>query len=310
MSARAVAGAVLVATAITLGSGSPGPRPTHRPDCDGARIIEVAHLLRTDGREVGRVPASPPVDGTEDCLRLVAASGGKPVEPCKPRTGSPASPYYDIVYCPAFARLNFYFETSFPHGPARGRVLDAAAVWNRTGRSFELHGHSGRPLATIAVRRAGSGISFARGDCQRTLAGRPASVVKWAHIDGRGGIAGATSTCFLVDAGGKAYTLRSFALALDRDEHWYTGGSRGPAGDQIDLESVAVHEIGHSSGWNVHLDDRAPRRDCPRADARGFLVTASVTRSIQTMCRLNAIGTTSQRTLGGRDRRVFRGAYR
>jgi hypothetical protein len=310
MSGRAVAAAVLVATAMTLGHLPPAAKPTLRPDCDGARIVEVAHLLRTDGRETGAVHTSPPVDGTEDCLRLVAAGGGKPVEPCTARARSTAGPYYDLVYCPSFARIDFYFEASFPRGRSRARVLDAAAVWSRAGRSLGLHGHSGRPLATIAVRRAGSGIGFARGDCQRTIAGRPASIVKWAHIDGRGGIAGADSTCFLLDAGGTAYTLRSFALALDRDEHWYTGGARGPAGDQIDMESVAVHEIGHATGWNVHLDDRAPRRDCPRVDARGFIVAASVTRRIQTMCRLNAIGSTAQRTLGGRDRRVFRGAYR
>ena len=118
MSGRAVAAAVLVATALAVGVAPPSP---HRPDCRGARIIEVTHLLRTDGREVRALQASRPIDGTADCLRLVADSGDKPVVPCKPR--APADPYYDLVYCPSLANVDFYFEGSFPRTRMRYAVL-------------------------------------------------------------------------------------------------------------------------------------------------------------------------------------------
>lgn len=52
--------------------------------------------------------------------------------------------------------------------------------------------------------------------------------------------------------------LNGFYMAFDRQERWYAG--RGdPPSNTSDAQSVAVHELGHATGFRGHYDDDVPK---------------------------------------------------
>jgi hypothetical protein len=103
--------------------------------------------------------------------------------------------------------------------------------------------------------------------------------VKYGYIDGSGTCAAITTKWV---SGG---TILQMEIKYDSAENWYTG-SGTPAGDQIDLRSIAAHEFGHALG----LRHTTPNLYCPgnQYDA--------------TMCSGYTPGTTYKRTLEADDR--------
>jgi len=75
--------------------------------------------------------------------------------------------------------------------------------------------------------------------------------IRWAPIDGPGGIAGSTSTCYL--AGLKE--IVGFDMVLDSQESWGTTG----AATVLDVGNTVAHEFGHAVGLG-HVG--APKDGC------------------------------------------------
>lgn len=108
-------------------------------------------------------------------------------------------------------------------------------------------------------------------------------------IDGAGGTLAQTMSCTYSGTG----EMYSFELVYDTKENWYSG-TGAPGGSQPDLYSIAVHELGHATGFAGHFSG---------SDICG------TNDSQQTMCPTHYMGTTRQRTLATHDQHTFTGAY-
>ena len=309
---RAATATFLVSTMAALMLAPPAGRPMRAPAdplaqlrCPPGTIILVVHYLELARTVSERSSAR----CGPKAVRVAAESEADSRKRCAPRGGSAADPYFDVVFCPAFGNADFYFERGFPRGGQRARIIDAAAKWSGLTGDLELRPHPTAEQGVIRLRRSGGGIAFEASDCNRTVGGRPASIAKWVNIDGPGGTVGVGGSCMLSGDDGRPYTVRSFVLAIDRQEQWFTATRGRPGRNQLDLESVALHEVGHGLGWNAHLDDRAPASYCPRVSASGLLTSGSVSPRIQTMCRFTVPGQTYQSRPGTQDRTIFRSAY-
>ena len=95
--------------------------------------------------------------------------------------------------------------------------------------------------------------SFARNDNStqtNPCTGQP-NTVSWTSIDGPGGIAGATFTCYFLGT----REIAGFDMQLDQDEPWGTNGST----TLLDVGNTAAHEFGHAVGLG-HVG--SPRDGC------------------------------------------------
>ena len=69
--------------------------------------------------------------------------------------------------------------------------------------------------------------------------------------DGQGGGLALTARC--INASGQ---YAGFSMVFDRNVNWFVGDGAVPD-NKWDLQSIATHEAGHSTGWHGHLDGTA-----------------------------------------------------
>ena len=234
-----------------------------------------------------------------------------------------AAAYRNGTYPGSPVQVQWWFETSFPGrgnncSPYKNAVLRASHRWNAYGRRLEFVDHGCREKsypddwfnarfdpddhATYCERRTGA-------------ARTPVSLVFW--DDDVGGLGppnkeatGEATTCNLRSG----YRPSSFILAINSKPklgRWYTGTSFAVPGRpndssspnaRYDLDSAAMHELGHATGWVPHYDDR-------RGLTQGGAV-CGMTSNRETMCRDGApLGVAWGRTLGRHDRETFFKAY-
>lgn len=102
-----------------------------------------------------------------------------------------------------------------------------------------------------------------------------------------GGVLGVTTVCY------SGSTITSANVAFDASESWYVG-TDSPSSTQMDLLSVATHEVGHATGFAGHFEESSI---CPNNS------------DVQTMCAFYTRGTTWQRSLAKHDKHTMKNAY-
>jgi hypothetical protein len=165
-----------------------------------------------------------------------------------------------------------------PSVPANWRpVVDqAASQWSAV---------SGATLDV--VHGADYAANYTPNDCNARKTG-----IHTGTIDGKFGVLGRTYTCW-----NGAGQITQSNVVFDTAEPWYVGTGT-PTSSQVDLFSVATHELGHSTGFgtgpNSHFTGSAL---CPNSAAQ------------QTMCPSYTIGTTWQRSLATHDQHTYAAEY-
>ncbi len=98
-------------------------------------------------------------------------------------------------------------------------------------------------------------------------------------------------------------------MALNRAfPRWYTGtstdvpGAAGAPDASQDMQSVAMHEFGHASGFARHYDG-------PNSTGLGGAICNLTDSRRETMCSLLTQGTAWGRTLGPHDRHTWNAVY-
>lgn len=101
---------------------------------------------------------------------------------------------------------------------------------------------------------------------------------------------------------GTSQTIYNFDIEFDRNEdpRWFWGSSRTVPVGRPDGKSVATHELGHATGFILHLDFLFD-------DPKPSYCSGGVTH--QTMCEFHEPGTSYQRTLGTHDVHTFEPTY-
>lgn len=170
-----------------------------------------------------------------------------------PSNAHSAADYYPS-YWQRDTSVNWRFEAGFPTDAYRSRVKDGIAQWNNLNQTMSF------------VQQAEANYSFS------PLASCPSNYQQnamwWQLIDGKGGIYASTNRCFYNDGSNELYSAN---VVFDKEENWYTG--TGDADDgfffciildcEIDVWSIASHELGHAAGFagpydNGHFDSNAP----------------------------------------------------
>lgn len=195
-----------------------------------------------------------------------------------------ASVYYDATHWPSSSNVRYGFETGYPTGAFRGRVLDGANQWTNRG------GTTGEP--DFAASLPDSGYGEPETPCNRA---QGTGAIFRRNLDYLGpGVLGATRICY-----GDGI-IATFSIEFDTDLPWYNGTDNAPPGT-YDFWSVTSHEFGHVTGfyWGPNDDGHFLESDavCPNTSYR------------HTMCPSIYDGTERQRTLGAHDAHTFTGAY-
>jgi hypothetical protein len=210
--------------------------------------------------------------------------------------------FYPWWYAVGIDDVPVYFDSGFPGGRYRNRVVDGARQWTNVGRRMYFKVHRSPSIKSDADK---PGDTAEAGYCPTPERdGRRVGMIHWSAIDGPGGTFGQTGMCWKGEPGTKS--VKSFRIYLDRSEPWYsgTGDSQvryhrsGRVENRLDLWSVATHELGHATGWYGHWDGRA-----------AFCSLASEPGTFRTMCPGYLPGYERQRTLSGADKHVFRSQY-
>ena len=105
-----------------------------------------------------------------------------------------------------------------------------------------------------------------------------------------GGVLGVTVVCYQSSSS----TITSANVAFDSSENWYAG-TGSPSSNQMDLLSVATHELGHATGFANHFDNNES--------------ICANNSDMQTMCPSYTVGTTWARSLEKHDKHTMKGAY-
>lgn len=192
-----------------------------------------------------------------------------------PARAHPASNFFTTAKWVNDKSVSYSFTpSSAPSVEWRSRNAEAANTWNALGQTMTF-----TPAADMA--------DFDPYVCPTV---DQKNAVHRRRIDGSGGTLAQTMTCWY----GTNKALSTFQLVYDDSESWYLGTAT-PARGQADLLSVAVHELGHATGFSKHFG------------AGSAICTAN--SSQQTMCPTHVIGSTWQRTLGEHDKHTFSAAY-
>jgi hypothetical protein len=176
--------------------------------------------------------------------------------------------------------IKWRFTTPFPDGAKRDRVIDAFQKWNGLGQKMKFGRLSDVNEFTI--------------DCD----GDPGSAyhgIFWRNIDA---LARTMQCDHARWDGSKGSTLHEFHITFDSDRSWH-GYLTDPPGNEYDFYSVAVHEVGHATGFygayaDGHFD---PGGDLCGTDAE------------QTLCPYVSMGESHWRSLEEHDKHTFDNAY-
>lgn len=171
--------------------------------------------------------------------------------------------------------VNYSFTPSAaPSADWRTRTVEAANAWNALAQPMTF-----TPAPDLA--------DFDPFVCPSTY---QQNGVHRRRIDGGGGTLAQAITCWY----GGTKELSTFQLIYDDSENWYLGTGT-PGSNQPDLLSVAVHELGHATGFSKHF-------------GAGTSICALNSKQ-QTMCPTHLLGSTWQRTLEKHDKHTFSAAY-
>jgi Matrixin len=178
--------------------------------------------------------------------------------------------------------VGWRFHTSFPATQKRDRVRDAFKKWNAQGQELEFEN---RPEDS-------STYEFLCSDYQEF------NGFFYDDVPGGNGI-GWGRAC--AHQGNDPRHIHNFWVVLEEDHNWYSGTEKSEIGDnQTDLKAVAIHEIGHITGWYGHFEITSNECDTP------FSIT-------HTMCPgpafLDGPSTIEGRSLELHDKHTFDDAY-
>ena len=191
-----------------------------------------------------------------------------------PARAHTASNFFNTAKWVTDKSVNYSFTPSGAPTPEwRARNIEAANTWNALGQSMTFTPAPDMgdfdPYVCPTVDQK-NGIHRRR-------------------IDGSGGTLARTMTCWYSNK-----ALSTFQLVYDDGDSWYLGTGT-PARGQADLLSVAVHELGHATGFSKHL-------------SAGSAICA-VESTQHTMCPSHLFGSTWQRSLEKHDIHTFGAAY-
>lgn len=172
----------------------------------------------------------------------------------------------------------WHFDSDYPTGSRRDRVKDGAQRWNGQDQSMSFSFNSNDT----------SGLTYS--GCASQL---NKSTVFWLSIADPPGeaILGSVSVCVI---SGEPTRMAQFKMRFDSGNSWYSGTATDPpTNTEIDLWSVATHEMGHATGWTGHF---------------GAAVCPGNTTN-QTMCASLPADSTYARSLESHDSSVFADRY-
>lgn len=180
------------------------------------------------------------------------------------------------------------FPDDFPEDTGfQRRIRDGAQTWNNVGANLRF--------AEVA---AAPNDYAARGCGNQLLQGTDRNGMHWEAIDGRGNVLARTYQC-IGTVGVNAGRMYSFDMQWDPAEWWHIHTGSPPSGT-TDVWSVASHEFGHATDWEMHFDDNAGWNGslCQTGDA-----------GRHTMCKYYEPGTLRMRTLEAHDVETFVNRY-
>lgn len=183
--------------------------------------------------------------------------------------------------------FNFYHYGGGWTAARRDRNLESAAAWTNVAN------------ADFSWLYAGEVSDLSESDpCAN---GFEENTFNWVDIDGAydpatggGSIAGEATYCYYTDLIRGPY-MKNAMVRYDQDENWYMGTGT-PGSTQVDLLSVATHEIGHATGWNPRFQQFSS--ECP-----------PTTDPIHVMCPVLYVGYAQGRALMTHDVHTFESVY-
>jgi hypothetical protein len=184
--------------------------------------------------------------------------------------------------------VHWHFDDDFPLDTKRARVIDAFSTW----------------ISAPGI------LTFVRDADENSLVpGCPTegnSFVTFGPMDGPGDVAGLTRFCAFVDKPEKG---KAFWIILDSEEPWYSGPATPPPVDELDIQAVATHEIGHATGFGVNGSHQHWGRDANGLPIFPEYTDLCVTNPKHTMCPFIELGEGFFRSLETHDLHTFDNRY-
>lgn len=196
------------------------------------------------------------------------------------------STYYHRWWHTGDRTVTWHFDNDYPTGNKRDRVKDGAGKWNQQNQSMSFSFNSTDTSDQVW------------GYCSSST--NMSTVFWFNYADPPGTDAlGVTYTCVY---SGDATRIKHFYMVFDTGNSWYAGTATDPPGNSdIDLWSVATHEMGHATGLGTAPDDND--------HFQGGVCTSPPSNTDQTMCAIYVADATWVRSLESHDKGVFGDRY-
>lgn len=201
----------------------------------------------------------------------------------------PRADFYVVWWHDSEEPVHWHFDDDFPTDAKRDRVKDSFDAWEA----------------------APGDLTFVRNPAEASsTSGCPAegkSFVIHPIMDGAGGVLAETRVCAFV---GDSDRAKSFYIRMDRSEQWYSGTSTPPPDpDDIDVQAVITHEVGHATGFGVNGAQPHWGQNLNGTLMQPQYDNLCLTNPKHTMCPFYEAGTAYFRSLEEHDTHTFDNRY-